>query len=203
MEETSRTRQEHNHGTHSHCTQSGIRIEAHKGQIVTIRDVEGGQVADFFAEIKGTHEEYLSPAVTLDCNESLHIGKGSILYSCLYRPMFEIVHDDVEQHDMLFPACSRAMYDFFYKNGASHPNCLDNINKAFGTSRNIIQPVNFFMNTSIAPNGRITIGKPVSKAGDKVILKVLENCVLGIAACSVSESETNGGTCTTIEVCIA
>lgn len=182
--------------------QGGIRVEAQKGQSIAIKDIEGGQVADFFAEIKGTHEEYLSPSVTLDCNESLHIGVGTILYSNLYRPMFEILYDDVERHDLLFPACSKAMYDFFYQNGAEHPNCLDNINRALGTSRNIIQPINFFMNTRIEPSGKIVIEKPVSKASDKVVLKVLEDCIVGISACSVSESDTNSGRCTAIEISI-
>lgn len=182
--------------------QGGIRIEAKKGQSIAIKDIEGGQVADFFAEIKGTHEEYLSPSVTLDCNESLHVGVGTILYSNLYHPIFEVIYDDVERHDLLFPSCSKAMYDFFYQNGAGHPNCLDNINRALGTSRNIIQPVNFFMNTRIEQNGKIVIDKPLSKAGDKVILRVLEDCVLGISACSVSESDTNSGRCTAIEISI-
>ena len=180
----------------------GIRIEAEKGCLVTIKDTEGGQVADFFAEIKRTHEEYLSPSVTPDCNESLHIGVGTILYSNLYRPMFEVIYDDVERHDLLFPSCKKAMYNFFYQNGTGHPNCLDNINRALGTSRNIIQPVNFFMNTRIEPDGKIVIEKPLSKAGDKVILRAFEDCVLGISACSVSEADTNSGRCTSIEVCV-
>lgn len=181
---------------------SGIKIEVSKGQKITIIDVDGGQVADFFAEIKGTHKEYLSPSVTLDCNESLHIGVGTILYSNLYRPMFEIVYDDVETHDLLFPSCSKAMYNFFYQNGSSHPSCLDNINNAMGTNRDIIQPINFFMNVHIAPSGKIVIEKPVSKAGDKVVLRALEDCILGISACSVSECDTNSGICTPIAVCV-
>lgn len=183
--------------------QCGIRLEVNKGQSITITDVEGGQVADFFAEIKGTHDEYLSPSVTLDCNESLHIGAGTILYSNLYRPMFEVIYDDVETHDLLFPSCSKAMYDFFYQNGSNHPNCLDNLNKALGTSRTIIQPINLFMNTQIKADGTIEIKQPISKAGDKVVLLAKEDCVLGISACSVSECATNSGRCTAIEVALS
>lgn len=181
---------------------SGIRVDVTKGQRIAIIDVEGGQVADFFAEIKGNHEEYLSPSVTLDCNESLHIGAGTVLYTNLYRPMFEVVYDDVEAHDLLFPSCSKAMYEFFYQNGSGHPNCLDNINAALGTSRNIIQPINFFMNTHIEQSGKIVIEAPVSKSGDKVVLSALEDCALGISACSVSEADTNSGKCTAIKICI-
>ena len=180
--------------------QSGIRIDVNKGQRIEIIDVDGGQVADFFAEIKGTHEEYVSPSVTIDCNESLKIEVGTIIYSNRYNPMFRVEIDDVGAHDLLFPSCSKNMYDFFYQNGSDHPNCLDNINHALGTERTIIQPINFFMNTVIDPNGKIEIKKPLSKAGDKIVLTALVDCVLGISACSVSECETNSGNCTAIAV---
>lgn len=184
------------------CPQSGIRIDVNKGQRIEIIDVDGGQVADFFAEIKGTHDEYVSPSVTIDCNESLKIDVGSIIYSNQYKPMFRVESDDVGAHDLLFPSCSQNMYDFFYQNGSNHPNCLDNINYALGTERTIIQPINFFMNTVIASNGKIEIKKPRSKAGDKIVLTALVDCVLGISACSVSECDTNSGICTAIAVYI-
>lgn len=180
--------------------QSGIRIDVNKGQRIEIIDVDGGQVADFFAEIKETHDEYISPSVTIDCNESLKIGVGAILYSNLYRPMFQVEWDDVGVHDLLFPSCSKKMYDFFYQNGADHPNCLDNINRALGTQRTIIQPINLFMNTVIDQTGKIKIMKPLSKAGDKIVLLAMTDCVLGVSACSVSECDTNSGNCTAIAV---
>ena len=178
----------------------GIKIDVCKGQTITVIDLEGGQVTDFFAVVQSSHEEYLSPPVTIDCNESLHIGVGSILYSNLYHAMFEVIYDDVEVHDLLFPSCSKAMYDFFYQNGANHPNCIDNLNIALGPHRTISQPVNLFMNTQIAPDGKITIKRPVSKPGDKIILRALKDCTLGISACSVSECDTNSGKCTAVEV---
>ena len=58
------------------------------------------------------------------------------------------------------------------------------------------------MNTVIASNGKIEIKKPLSKAGDKIVLTALADCVLGISACSVSECDTNSGNCTAIAVCI-
>ena len=56
------------------------------------------------------------------------------------------------------------MYDFFYQNGSDHPNCLDNINAALGTQRTIIHPINLFMNTRIASDGKITINRPIPEA---------------------------------------
>lgn len=182
--------------------QSGMRFEIEKGQSITVIDAEGGQVADFFAVLKNQNDEYLSPSVTIDCNESLRVGVGTVLYSNQYRPMFKVIYDDVEKHDLLFPSCSKAMYDFFYRNGTEHPNCLDNLNKALGTDKKIVQPVNIFMNTVIEATGKIRIEKPLSKAGDKIILKALKDCVVAVSACSVSECDTNSRLCTAIEVCI-
>ena len=127
----------------------GAAIEMAEGETVTVIDVEGGQVADFFAERAGDPDEFLSPAVTIDCNESLRLHIGDCLYTNLYRPMFQIIYDEVGKHDLLFPCCRPEMYDFFYQNRDGHPNCYDNINQAMGECRPIIQPINLFMYTAI------------------------------------------------------
>ena len=122
------------------CT--GKRIEARKGQRITVIDVDGGQVVDFFAAATGEENEFLSTGVTIDCNESLRLRVGDTIYTNLYRPMMKVLADDVGEHDLLHPCCRKEMYDFFYRNGEGHPNCLDNINGALGKKRAIITPVN-------------------------------------------------------------
>lgn len=181
---------------------SGISISVSEGQTITIIDVEGGQVADFFAESAGKPDEFLSTAVTIDCNESLRLNVGDSIYTNLYRPMFKIVYDEVREHDLLFPCCRPEMYDFFYQNGKEHPNCYDNINQALTDRRPIIQPINLFMYTKVDEIGKITINPPLSKAGDKVILQAMMNVRVGIAACSISEGECNDGHCSSIKVVV-
>ena len=116
--------------------------------------------------------------------------------------MFEVILDDVGEHDMLHPCCRVDMYDFFYKNGDGHKNCLDNINGALGQKRPIITPVNLFMHTKIYEDGKISVEEPLSKAGDMVVLKALMDVTLGVAACSVSESKCNSGKCSTIRIVV-
>ena len=116
--------------------------------------------------------------------------------------MFQIVFDEVGEHDLLHPCCRPEMYDFFYHNGAGHANCLENINKSLGEARPIIHPVNLFMHTKIYSDGTISVETPLSKAGNKIILKALMNMRLGIAACSVIESNCNSGKCTSIKVIV-
>lgn len=181
---------------------SGMKIDVNQGQSITVIDIEGGQVVDFFAEVNGNVNEFLSTGVTIDCNESLKLNVGDIIYTNLYRPMIKVLTDDVGEHDLLHPCCRPEMYDFFYHNGEEHPNCFDNINRVLDEQRAVIVPVNLFMHTKISTNGSISVEEPVSKAGDKIVLKALMDITLGVAACSVSESKCNRGTCSPVKIVV-
>ena len=180
----------------------GMAFEVSAGQTICVIDAEGRQVADFFAECAKDPNEFLSPGVTIDCNESLHLKVGDRIYSNRYRPMLKVVYDDVGVHDLLHPCCRSEMYDFFYGNGKGHSNCLDNINAALRENRPIIRPVNLFMHTEVYPDGKIKVLPPASRAGDKVVLLAEADLRVGVAACSVSESDCNGGKCSAIKIVI-
>ena len=165
---------------------SEITIDVAKGEYITVIDVEGGQVEDFFAETQNSTDEFLSTGVTIDCNESLGLSVGDTIYTNKYNPMFKVISDDVREHDLIHPCCRPEMFDFFYHNGKGHPNCLDNINHALGKKYPIIHPVNLFMYTKFEINGKISVLSPKSKAGDKIILRAETDVRLGVAACSVS-----------------
>lgn len=181
---------------------SGQSIEVKKNEKITVIDIDGAQVVDFFAESKNSPAEFLSTGVTIDCNESLKLKVGDTIYTNLYHPMFTLLSDDVGEHDLIHPCCRPEMYDFFYQNGENHYNCLENINGCLNEQRPIIHPVNLFMYTKININGSISVEEPISKPGDKVVLKAEMDVRLGIAACSVSESKCNGGKCSPVKIII-
>lgn len=181
---------------------AGKAIDVRENQLITVIDIEGGQVVDFFAEAGGNPDEFLSPGVTIDCNGSLRLKVDNLIYTNLYRPMFAIVADDVGEHNLLHPCCRPEMYEFFYQNGNNHPNCLDNINANLGRRMPIIHPVNLFMHTEIGTDGSVRVKAPLSRPGDSVQLRALMDVRLGVAACSVSESECNGGACTPVKIII-
>ena len=181
---------------------SGRAIDVKAGQLISVIDIDGGQVVDFFAENASNGDEFVSPGVTSDCNESLRIHVGDTLYSNLYHPMFTIIADDVGEHDLLHPCCRPEMYEFFYQNGEGHANCLDNINGSLGRKHPIIHPINLFMYTAIEPNGKIIVKPPLSRAGDRIVLRAEMDVRLGIAACSVSESDCNSGKCSAIQIVV-
>lgn len=181
---------------------SGKCIDVLAEQNISVIDIDGGQVVDFFAENSENPDEFLSAGVTIDCNESLRLKKGNFIYSNLYRPMFQVLYDEVGEHDLLHPCCRPEMYDFFYHNGKGHPNCLDNINRCLGEKRTIIHPIILFMYSKIDNDGTISVEKPLSKAGSKIMFKAEMDMRLGIAACSVSESNCNNGKSTSIKIII-
>ena len=181
---------------------SGISIDVTKGEYVTVVDIDGGQVVDFFAEAKNGADEFLSTGVTIDCNESLGLSVGDAIYTNKYNPMFKVISDDVGEHDLLHPCCRPEMFEFFYHNGEGHSNCLDNINGVLNKKYPIIHPINLFMYTKIEPNGKIAVLPPKSKAGDKIILQAVADVRLGVAACSVSESSCNSGKSSAIKIII-
>jgi len=98
------------------------------------------------------------------------------------------------------------MYDYFYENGKNHPNCLENINRLIERlgliKYPVIHPFNIFMNTKIGENGKIEVLSPKSKPNDFIELKALMDMDLFLAACSVSESSCNGGSCTPIKAIV-
>ena len=183
---------------------TGLSCRLSAGQEITIVDLEGKQVVDFFAVSSEDEREWLSAGVTIDVNESLYFSAGDTLYSNRYRPMFQVARDDVGRHDLLHPCCRKEMYDFFYHNGKNHPNCLDNINARLSAEGMAtfaqITPVNLFMNTVVTPDGKLSVRSPLSRPGDKIVLRALLPVTVALAACSVSESECNGGNCTPIQV---
>ncbi|MDL2318814.1 urea carboxylase-associated family protein [Eubacteriales bacterium OttesenSCG-928-A19] len=181
---------------------SGKAIDVKTNQIITVVDLEGQQVVDFFAEAQGNANEFLSTGVTIDCNDSLKLHVGDTIFTNLYRPMFEVLSDDVGEHDLLHPCCRPEMYEFFYQNGEDHKNCFDNINTSLNEQRPSITPLNIFMHTKINENGSISVEEPISKPGDKITLKALMDVRLGIATCSVSESKCNGGKCSPVKVIV-
>lgn len=183
------------------CT--GVAIDVAKGEYITVIDVDGGQVADFFAEVQGRADEFLSVGATMDCNESLRLAVGDILYTNKYAPMFKVIADDVGEHDLIHPCCRPEMFAFFYRSEEGHPNCLDNINRALAKRYPVIHPVNLFMHTKIAPDGKFAVLPPKSKAGDRIVFRAETDVRLGVAACSVSESDCNSGRCTAIQIIVS
>ncbi|WP_375104352.1 DUF1989 domain-containing protein [Paenibacillus sp. RS8] len=181
----------------------GLGFKLDKGQIVRVTDVEGEQVADFAAYNAVHPNERIDPGVTIDALGKMNVLPGDILYSNQYRPLLTIIKDTVGRHDFINSACRPEMYEVLY-NKKEHASCYNNLNEAlaeFGLpAPDQHYPFNLFMNTVIDPSGKVSVERPLSKAGDYIELRAEMDLIIAISACPCSESVCNGYKCTPIAV---
>lgn len=78
----------------------GLGFRLGKGQCMRVVDVEGQQVADVMAYHEKDFYEKFDQGATMDSLFSSKVKKGDQLYSNLYKPMFTVIEDTVECHDL-------------------------------------------------------------------------------------------------------
>jgi uncharacterized protein len=185
---------------------SGRPFTARAGQYITIIDLEGKQVCDFVALNAEDHQERLSTCHTRSNLLRIYVGDGDTLVTNLRRPIIEIVEDKVGQHDITIAACDPARYEQTY-GITDHPNCLDNLSgalAAFGIERWATpEPFNIFQNTRIDAEGNYTVAEPVTKPGDRIVLRVLMDIVGAASACAHDHSPVNGYNLTPIRLVVS
>lgn len=180
--------------------QSGQAIMLDAGDLVKLVDVEGQQVADLFACVKGEMTEWLSPGHTRTWNGNLFPRVGEPFYTQEYRPILTFVEDaSPGHHDMFYPSCDRALYRRM-GGGASHANCRDNFFEAaagMGWCPGAMpDPVNFFQNTPVTEDGKLSVRSAATKPGDSVLLRAEMDLLLVVTACSQDLVPINGPRCT-------
>jgi uncharacterized protein len=164
-----------------------------KDQSLTIIDIEGEQVADLMCYNAADKLEYLSSGRTIDYAEKIFLTKGDQFYSNRSNIMFEITKDEVGRHDFLLTPCSSEMFRKIYGHTEPHHGCFGNLCKAFAPFGILPDQVpvtfNVFMNVSVnGDSGKIAVLPPLSRAGDKLVIKAGMDLIVGLTACSAGMS---------------
>lgn len=182
---------------------SARAFEVRKGSLVKIVDIEGQQVGDFVAFMLPDLKEKFSAGRTRIENSTLRISRGNQLLSNVCNPMFTIMEDTCRVHDLLYPPCSRWVFEHRYK-VEPHDGCLENLARTlagFGlTIHDIPDPFNVFMNARMDENFKPTIMPPISHAGDYIVLHAHAHMLVGLSACAVDAGNTNAGRCKPLRV---
>lgn len=172
--------------------QSGTAFRVRAGEILSVIDPLGEQVADVIAFAADDPSDALSSGRTIDYAETVYLTTGHTLYSARSRPMFTIVRDDVGRHDFLLTPCSADTFRIIYKHAGPHPGCFENLCAAlapFGIAPPAIPTTfNAFMNVEIAADGRIAVRPPRSRPGDGLELRAEMDLIVGLTACSAEQS---------------
>lgn len=175
--------------------QSGRAVTLAAGELLRVIDVEGEQVADLVAFGQPDRDVRLSTAETLDVAETLFITTGHGVYANTGVRLLSIVADDVGRHDLLYPWCNPRLYERIWGQ-PDHPNCHDNLLAALAsygvTAAKLPLPFNIFQNTVIHEDGRMDVQRPLSRAGDSILLRAERDLLIAVSACSVDDAPTNG-----------
>ena len=178
---------------HRIAPRSGVAFELPKGALLTVTDPTGEQVADLLAYRKDDIGEVISSGRTLDYASRIYLTTGDKLYSNRSNVLLEIVADDVGRHDFLLTPCSKDTFRIIYGDTDPHRGCFGNLAAAlapYGVAEDMIPTAfNCFMNVPVDGNtGELRVDPPLSKAGDRIVFRAMEDLVIGLTACSALQS---------------
>ena len=163
-----------------------------RGELLTVIDPEGEQVADLFAFAADDTDERLLSGRTLDYASKLWLTTGDVLYSDRSRPMLAIVADSVRRHDFLYTPCSPDTFRILYGDRRERPSCEQNLLAAFAAFDIRLGALpttfNIFMNVAVGDDGTLRVLPPRSAAGDRITLRAETDLVVGLTACSAELS---------------
>lgn len=174
---------------------TGKAIELLAGQILRIEQVEGGQCVDFNAFNLHDYKEFMHCGRTRTVH-GFNPTEGTFLWSQppRERALLYILKDTVKRNDVLFPRCSAYLYESAY-GFHDHTNCHDIQSEAqreYGlTPDDVHDSFNFFMNTEIGQDGKATITRQSSKAGDHVDLLALVDVLAVPNVCGADVMRTS------------
>ncbi len=172
------------------------------GQFLTITDVDGQQVGDFFAWKRHDPREFLSPHNTRLAANALVPPVGARFVTNRRRPMFVLVRDTVGRHDLLMASCDPARYEAFGQPG--HRSCVQNALEALRevgmAVPRLYDPVNLFMNVPVRDDGSLAIEAPLSRPGDVVTFRATMEALCALSACPMDLNACNGGRITDLHV---
>ncbi|MEA2780201.1 MAG: uncharacterized protein QOK29_1745 [Rhodospirillaceae bacterium] len=165
----------------------GRAVTVPAGGRIRVTTPKGHQAADFFAFNADNVGEWLSPMHTWVTTFSVKPRVGDVLLSRFRRPMLKLVKDGADGcHDMMLAACDQFRYEFFGHKGP-HASCSDNLQTAMrrvGYEIDVIpQPVNFFTNTRIEPDGRLVSPPNPVAPGAFVELEAIMDLICVVSSC--------------------
>ncbi len=183
---------------------SARAVVVHAGQTLRVMDAEGEQVADLICyDLADPLGHHFCQARTRSSLRTIRVTTGSVLFSNRTQPLLTIIEDTVGVHDLLFPECNWYVYERVLKVGR-RDGCFENLGRAVaphGIPQDAVHPpFNIFMLTTVAADGRLTIGRAPSKAGDHVSLRAERDVLVAVSACADDVGQTNGGRCTPVHL---
>ncbi len=174
---------------------TGKAIELLAGQILRIEQVEGLQCVDFNCFNLHDYKEYMHCGRTRTVH-GFNPTKGAFLWSAppRERALLYILEDTMGRNDVLFPRCSAYVYESAY-GFDTHTNCHDiqaEAQREYGlTPDDVHDSFNIFMCTEVSLEGRATITRQTTRAGDHIDLLALADVLAIPNVCGADVMRTS------------
>jgi uncharacterized protein YcgI (DUF1989 family) len=165
----------------------GQAVRVQQGQRIQVITPKGAQAADFFAYAASDLREWLSAMHTWVTTRSIKPRPGDAFLSRFRRPMLDFLEDGAGgMHDMMLAACDQTRYEQYGFVGP-HASCSDNLRNAMARLGHPIdvvpQPVNFFTNTRVEPDGKLVSPPNTVPAGAYVELQARMDLICVVSSC--------------------
>lgn len=175
----------------------GAQIPMRAGDEVTVVNVSGTQVVDFWCLPKSSPQQYLSLEHCREVLNKIYFTPGDVLVSDRYEPVFDYVADTTGGlHDTLIAPCNPEMYRRFGRPDG-HPSCAGNFwagVKAAGLAIPFVpSPWNLFMRAAVKLDGGIEYSRPPYLPDGRVTLRMRVDATIIVSACPDDCYPTNGG----------
>jgi uncharacterized protein YcgI (DUF1989 family) len=146
-------------------------IAVARGQLLSVENQDGGQVAALFAWNRADPEEWLSPHHTRVFGGTFHLRMGTRMVTNRRRPMFVVGRDSLRRHDLLLPASETS---------------VSAVGQALETAAiqvpRIPDPVNLFLDAVPASDGSIEVRPSPARRGERWTARVLIDGVVAVTA---------------------
>jgi uncharacterized protein len=166
------------------------------GQAIEIVNTHGQQVVDTWCFSSEDLSEFMSMEHLRPTIGTIFPTKGHRLVTNRRRPILEFEEDTSPgRHDTIIAACDNYRYGLL---GCTdyHDNCTDNLHAALSQiglrAPEVPSPLNLWMNIPVAPDGATAWGEPLSKPGDRVVLRAVMDCIVVMSACPQDILPING-----------
>lgn len=174
----------------------GRAIRVKRGQLLTITNTHGSQVADFWAFCDDDPGEHLSMEHMRPNLRKLCPAVGDELVTNRRRAILKLTTDSSDGvHDTLVASCDIFRYQEL-GHQKYHDNCTDNLRMALAAIdvvlRQVPCPFNLWMNTPARANGAMVWLPPVSRPGDHVTFRAEMDLTAVVSACPMDLLPING-----------
>lgn len=160
-------------------------IKVLRGQLLRITAADAGAVASLYGFSLAEPNVWLSVHHTRVFSNSYLLGSGMRMVNNRRRPVMVLGKDTLRRHDLLLPASTTEWLKA--KGYEGQQGCYEAVEAELARLQlsvpKLPDPINLFMHVDLARNGDILPQPNLTKAGDSITCRVVQDTLFIASAC--------------------